>query len=469
MEATATATPSFGTCHFGQADLGDQRLNRRIVQLADEVTGHPGGTLPDKLRQPRDLKAFYRLMNNRRLNYQKVLQPHIQQTLQRMHAHDGVTLIVHDTTTLDYSTLTSLAEDLGQIGEGHGRGYLCHNSLAVAAESKEVLGLANQILFHRPKTPPHETKKQRQQRQTRESRLWKKGSQAVPAAPAERLWVEVADRASDISEFLDYLEEQRKHYVLRSQHNRCIRIVVEDKQRQVKLHDWLRTLAEQGRRKVEVSARPGQPARTAVVAVAWVQVTIVPPRQARGEGRGVPLTVWALRAWEIAPAAGVEGLEWFLLTNVTVATLADAWQRVDWYCLRWVVEEYHKAMKTGCAIESLQFTTEKALQASIAFLSVVSLWLLWLRSESRRDDAPTKEATVMFPAEYVEMLSRDRYGESRALTVREFCLALARLGGHQNRKHDGPPGWLVLWRGWTKLHLLVQGARVAARKKCGQT
>ena len=469
MDATATASCTFGACHFGRANLGDQRLNRRIVRLADEVTGHPGGTLPDKLRQPRDLKAFYRLMNNRRITSPKVLEPHQQQTLERMRAHEGVTLIVHDTTTLDYSTLRSLASELGQIGEGHGRGYLCHNSLAVAAESKEVLGLANQILFHRPQVPPGETKKQRQQRQTRESRLWKQGSQAVPAPPPQRLWVEVSDRGSDLTEFLDYLAETGKHYVIRSQHNRCIQVVVEGVPQAVKLHDWLRTLPAQGQRNVEVSERPERPARTARVAVAWVRVTLVPPRQPRGEERGVPLDVWALRVWEIDPPAGVEALEWFLLTNVDVATLADAWQRVDWYCLRWVVEEYHKAMKTGCAIESLQFTTEKALQATITFLSVIALWLLWLRTESRRAEAESKAASEMFPEEYVEMLSLDRYGEVRALSVRAFCTALARLGGHQNRKHDDAPGWLVLWRGWTKLHLLVQGARAGSRKKCGQT
>jgi hypothetical protein len=469
MDALPTASCTFGTRHFGQADLGDRRLNRRIVQLADEVTGHPGGTLPDKLRHPHDLKAFYRLMNNPRVTYQKVLDPHQQQTLQRMRAHDGVTLILHDTTTLDYSTLTSVASSLGQIGEGHGRGYLCHNTLAVAAETKEVLGLVNQILFHRPRAPRPETRKQRQQRETRASRLWKKGSAAVTAAPPERRWVEVADRGSDLTEFLDFLEEKRKRYVIRSQHNRRITVRVEDEERSVKLHDWLRTLPAQGRRPVEVSERPERPARTAQVAVAWVAVTIVCPRQPRGEERGVPLNVWALRAWEIDPPTGVEPLEWFLLTNVAVVLLADAWQRVDWYCLRWVVEEYHKGMKSGCAIESLQFTTEKALQGAIAFLSVITLWLLWLRSERRRPEAKTKAATVLFPEEDVEMLALDRYGEVRALTVHEFCSALARLGGHQNRKHDHPPGWLVLWRGWTKLQLLVQGARAMARKKCGQT
>src|SRR5476649_2831386 len=129
MDATATAARTFGATHFGRAELGDQRLNRRLMQLADEVTGHPGGTLPDKLRQPKDLKAFYRLMNNKRTSHETVLAPHRQQTLERMQAHHGVILVLHDTTLLDYSSLKSLADVLGSIGEGHGQGYLCHNTL----------------------------------------------------------------------------------------------------------------------------------------------------------------------------------------------------------------------------------------------------------------------------------------------------------------------------------------------------
>jgi Transposase DNA-binding/Transposase DDE domain len=467
MDATTAAARTFGARHFGRADLGDQRRNRRLVQLADDVTGHPGGTLPDKLRHPKDLKAFYRLMNQPRVTHESILAPHRLETQERMRAHDGVVLVVHDTTTLDYSTLTSLAAVLGQVGDGHGRGYLCHNTLAVAAETKEILGLANQILFHRPEVPPGETKKQRQQRDTRESRLWKQGSAAVPPAPAGQLWVEVSDRGSDLTEFLDYLEERHKHYVVRAQHNRCIRVAVAGVERSMKLFDWLRTLPEQGRRTIKLSERPERSARTATVALAWTQVTIVPPRQARGEGRGVPLTVWALRVWEVGTPAGAEPVEWFLLTNVAVPTLADAWLRVDWYCQRWVVEELHKGMKTGCAIESLQFTTEQALQPAIAFLSVVALWLLSLRTESRRPEAETKPARAIFPLEYVEVLSLDRYGEVRPLTVREFCRLLGRRGGHQNRKQDRPPGWLVLWRGWMKLHLMVQGARAVTRKNCG--
>ena len=73
-------------------------------------------------------------------------------------------------------------------------------------------------------------------------------------------------------------------------------------------------------------------------------------------------------------------------------------------------------------------------------------------------------------SEYVEVLSLKRYGEVRDnLTVREFFLALARLGGHQNRKCDGHPGWLVLWRGWMKLQAMLDGYHAAQRKRCGKT
>ena len=48
-------------------------------------------------------------------------------------------------------------------------------------------------------------------------------------------------------------------------------------------------------------------------------------------------------------------------------------------------------------------------------------------------------------------------------TVSEVALASGRLGGHRNRQSDGLPGWITLWRGLTKLNLLVQGALLAQK------
>jgi hypothetical protein len=449
---------SFGQLHFGTAALGDARRVERLVRVADQLVMHPGGTFPKKFHDPADLKGFYRLMEQEAVTHEAVLASHRAETYRRMQAYPGVVLILHDTTVLDYSGLTEI-EELGQVGDGHGRGYYAHNSLAVAADTRWVFGLAAQTLHTRRRVPKGEKKEDRRQRSDRESRLWKKGSSSIPAAPAGQLWVDVADRGADITEFLDYEESAGKKYVVRSQHNRWIEREKQGQSAEVKLHDWARTLPAQGQRTVAIRARPGQRARSVPVGVAWEAVTLTPPRQPRGDERGVPLPIWLVRVWELSPRPGVEGLEWILLTNVPVTDLPSAFERVDWYGLRWIIEEYHKAMKTGCDIEAMQFCYRERLEPAIALVSVVALTLLQLRDQSRHPEAAQRLACDCLPRVWVHVLSMWRHAEVRhSWTVREFYMALARLGGHQNRKHDHPPGWLVLWRGWTDLQAMLQGA-----------
>ena len=303
MEAMGALLSSFGTEHFGQAQLGDKRLTDRLVAVADQLIRHPEGSFPDKFKNPADLDGFYNLMANPKVTHAKVLAAPCARTLQAMGEQEGVVLILHDTTVLDYSGLTAIAE-LGQIGDGHGRGYYCHNSLAVTPQ-RQVLGLVQQILHSRRRVPTGETKAQRQKRSDRASRLWKAASQAIPAAPPGHLWVDVADRGADILEFLDHEVEAGKHLVVRSQHNRLVKICRGGQAQQVKLHSHLRTLPAQGTRTIAVSAGPGRAARTAAVGVAFEELQLLPPRQPCGEARGVAVQVWAVRAWEL----GVDGRE----------------------------------------------------------------------------------------------------------------------------------------------------------------
>ncbi len=104
----------------------------------------------------------------------------------------------------------------------------------------------------------------------------------------------------------------------------------------------------------------------------------------------------------------------------------------------------------------------------IALLSVVAVLLLNLRDASRRPDAAETPATEVVGADYVEMLAAWRYRRRRIdLTIQEFYYALARLGGHQNRRGDHPPGWLVLWRGWQQLQAMLEGALALGMLRSG--
>jgi hypothetical protein len=464
MDATPCgALPDFGQEHFGGANLGHKKRNACLVRVANAVLRHPGGTLPTKLQSPADYKATMRLANRPETTHAAVLQPHIDRTFAQLRQHEGVCLFIHDGTELDFSGLHSIPT-LGPIGNGHNRGYLCHNSLAVDPRSRTVLGLVGQILHTRVPVPKGEGVKAKRERASRESRLWTRAIEALPSAPADKLWVDIADRGADLFEFLAAEDAHGRHYVVRACSSRTIGIGHGADAEPAALHAYARSLAECGRRQIEISDGHGGKRKT-TIAMGFAAVQLTPPHVKRGLYEPRPLLVWVIRVWEIEPPAGATPLEWILLTNVAVTRAADAWERVSWYECRWVAEEYHKAQKTGCAIEDMQFTTAAALQPMIALLSVVATVLLNLRAAARQADATTRPADEVVHADYVAVLSAWRYQEVRPLTVHEFFYALGRLGGHQNRKCDKQPGWLVLWRGWMKLQSMVEGAAVIGATK----
>ncbi len=194
MDDRVALGASFGEEHFGAAQLGDHRRTKRLVQLADKMVMHPGGTLPDKIDDPASLKALYRLVNREEVTHATVLAPSRERTLRLMREVEGTVLVIQDTTELDFSGLASL-EGLGAIGNGGCRGYLAHNALAVVAETRDVIGLVYQKLAKRPKVNKKETREQSRQRTDRLLRLWRDASVAIPAAASGRRQVEVADRA----------------------------------------------------------------------------------------------------------------------------------------------------------------------------------------------------------------------------------------------------------------------------------
>jgi hypothetical protein len=456
----------FGQVHFGACMLGDQRLVKRAVTTADALLRHPGGTLPQKLGR-KELLGFYDLANNPKTNHQNMIEGHLQHTRMMAEACAGVVLFIHDTTEADYSGLS--IDDLGSLGSGHTRGLLLHNVLAVEYAGRQVLGLAGQLVHCRRRAPRNESRKARLEHPGRESRLWVRGVETVGGVPAGKRWVNLMDRGGDNFESLERQEKLGQCYVVRSRVNRHIQVQdVLGRKRRAKLHHYARKLPRLGNRTLSVASQENQPAREAKVAVAAGAVRLLAPQVKRGQYWVEALDVWVVHVKETDAPKGVEPLEWILLSNVLTQTRDQAWERVDWYQCRPIVEELHKAQKTGCGMELPQFTTRKALEVTIAMLSVVAVQLLRLRDLSRREDATTRRADEVIDPRYVEVLSLWRFKEARrGLSVRDFLHALGRLGGHLGRTHDRPPGWLVLWRGWMELQRLVEGAQLMRLTRSG--
>lgn len=458
---------SFGATHFSGLELGDARLSRRLPILVNRLLEHATGTIPEKFSRPADREAFYRLCNAEGVTHSSVLTTHFANTLQVLQQATTYLLIIHDSTTLDYSNHKSL-KALGQVGNGNGRGYLVHNSLVVDPECRNVLGLVNQILHtritHNGKEPRHIAR----QRESRESRLWQYGTEKLPA---NKYLVDVCDRGADSFEFLEHEVTSGRTFVIRSNYSRVIADESQKSGGTTRLHLFARTLAAQAHCKLEVRIPPEKRVgsrsrkprctRVAKLALSAHAIVIPPPHNRRGNHGRNPLSLSVVRVWEPNPPPKCEALEWFLLTNHAVADPKAMLEVKEWYESRWIIEEYHKAMKTGVGIEKLQFRTEERLQPAIGVLSVVALELLQLREKARQPDADTCRADTIVSQLSIEVLSIRATGTAKPdWSVKQYFLALARLGGYQHRKNCFP-GWQILWRAQMKLNILIEGVRIA--------
>ena len=463
-ERASAFTFEDAVAEMGRAQLGHQRRTDRLADSARRISQHPGGSLPEKLHDPAAYRATLRLLNHPAVTHAAVLAPHVEATRTRMQQACGTVILAEDIVELDYSGQATLAS-MGQIGNGGGQGYECHNSLAIDATSGELLGLACQILHRRADKPAGEGVAASRERDSRESLLWVNAVQRIGPAPAGGHWVDVCDRGADTFEFLEYECRNDRHFVVRSTHSRALQGDVEGQPHL--LHDLLRTLEAQLGWEVDLSANRGQPSRRVRLLCSWTAVTLLAPHVHRGRHSRLPLALWCLRVWEVdAPPEVKEPLEWLLLTDEPIPDGAAARQRVGFYEKRPRVEDYHKAQKTGLGIERLQLQSQAGLQPIIALLSVLAVALVNAREAARQPHKAQRPATDYCDPLLVMVLSLWRYKEVRPLTVREYILALGRLGGHLNRKSDGLPGWLTLWRGLMKLHVMVEYE--LARRSCGK-
>jgi len=441
---------------FGAVQLRDVRRTQRAVGLAAALLRRPQASLPEQLCAPAALKAAYRLLGEADVTYQHLLTPHWEQTRQAAGAQP-VVLMVQDTSTIDY-THHPKTTGLGPIGDGRGKGYLLQSVLAVLPAPRQVLGLAHLEPFLRESAPP-QTSAQRKQRD-RESLVWVRAVQAVGSPPAGVQWVHVGDRGSDFFEFFAACRTQHTDFLVRAAQDRCVQDEQGERDHLVQL---ARRLPAQAARTLKVRAKAGQPQREAQLRIAYAPTTLLPPRHAdvRGE-RPEPLSGWVVRVWEVdAPAAVTEPVEWVLVTSVPTQTTAAAWERVEWYRCRWLCEDYHQCLKTGCSLEKRHLHTGAALMRLLGLVAPVAICLLQMREWARHN--PSQLARAALPRELVEVVAALAGLSPEQLTVEQFFRAVAQQGGYLGRKNGRPPGWQTLWRGWLYVQAVLEGVHLASK------
>jgi hypothetical protein len=431
---------------FGTVALGDKRRTQRAVDMAQAMARRPADGVAKQMGDWNGQRGAYRLLDNEEVSHAALSEPHWQRTREKASQSGSVVLLVQDITELDYSGHPA-TEGLGPIGNHQGRGLMAHNTLAIQPNQRHVLGLAYQQVWTRDEVAHKrlESRKQRRERTNRQSQRWVKAVAAIGAPPTGVRWVHVGDRESDLFPFFEQCQTTQVDFCIRLVRNRRVGDWTADEPRY--LLDQARQLPAMGERRLELPAKPGQAARTADLLVSWQAVTLRSPRNVPGQ----PTTVqaWVVRTWEPNPPVGVEPLEWLLLTSVPVLTLQDALERIAWYNCRWIVEDYHSCLKTGCAIQNSQLQDAQRLQRLLAFLSILAVRLLQLRDLSRT--TPHLLARQVVQPVLVQIIAYRTHTDPNTLTLHSFWRAVAAIGGFPGRKSDGQPGWQRLWHGWLRL------------------
>jgi len=447
---------------FGHAALGDPRRTARLVKLAANKAKAVTSTIPEICADSAAQEGAYRLLRNPAVEADAIVEAGCARTAEVAASATGPLLAIQDTTTLSYS---HDVEGLGPLGgpENSGRGLWVHTTLLYAPDEEQVIGVVEQKTWARSFDKISHQRKQRDYEE-KESFRWEKTDvqmqQRLDDAVATRT-ILVADREAESVELLGYLASQNRRFVLRGRTNRALD--GGGKLQTPSLYALLGTTTVSIQQRGNPNGRPG---RTTTVAVRAGQVTL------RAESERFPgkQKLNVVHVFETTPRANKSPLEWWLLTSEPVETLQQAWQVVEYYRCRWLIEDFHKAWKSGTQVEQLQFQHADNIRRYAAILAFIAVRLLQLRELANQH--PKASAELFFSPIQWKVLwlteqklwkksKRRKKPPANAPAIKWAHDTLAKLGGFKDSKRTGRPGWDPLWDGYLDLEARVEGFLLA--------
>jgi Transposase Tn5 dimerisation domain/Transposase DNA-binding len=457
------------------AALEDARLNSRLAVVLDRLGALPTVSIPAACNGYAETAAAYRLFDNDRVTFEKVLAPHTDATRLRME-DQPVVLLVQDTTELDLTRPEQQVIGAGLLDGSSRRGALLHVLHAFTPEGTP-LGTLQALAWTRSDEPaPTESERERRKKHTpieeKESHRWVeslKAAQAEAGRNPTTQYICVADSEADIYELLvaGTSEPEGGSWIVRAGQDRATRQAGTDSQAATHLHEQVlgsevlfsNTITVRGRKqKIPCDTRTRRQARVtrrAEVEVRAATVTLRPPWRASGKLPVVTVQVVLVR--EVNPPTGEEPVEWMLLSNLPIDTIEQVRLVVQYYCVRWMVEILFRTLKSGCRVESRRFEQIDRLTTCLAVYLIVAWRTLYVCRLGR--ECPDADCEILFePVEWksVYHFVHRKPPPRRPPPLHEMLRTVAGLGGYVNRKRNDPPGPQTIWLGLQRLHDIAQ-------------
>lgn len=450
---------------FADADLHDVRRGKRLPKVAAALAKAPAASISSACGGWAETMAAYRLLNCGDFEPAALVKPHQEATAARCAGHACVA-VIQDTTEMDFSRMKETT-GLGPLNGMLRRGFFLHSLYAVSPDGLP-LGLLDAGIVLREDTSLGSSNRTRKRLPVEEKESWRWVSGYRRTCELARRLPEcevfsISDREGDIFEiYQEWMlagEGPRAEWIIRACQDRALVGMTEDEPS--KLFAALEAAPLVGEIEYEVRATTGTrkvkgntvaTSRSARRVRQEIRVMGVTPRPPHRKGAGLEeVSFHAVLAQEVDPPAGEEPVRWLLLTSKEVSTLEDARRILDLYMKRWSIEVFHKVLKTGCRVESMQLKTAPALINALMIYTVIAWRILYLTHLGREcPDLPC--GTVFEEAEWkatCAVVKRKKELGEPSLT--EFIGIVGKLGGHLGRKSDGPPGPQSIWQGLTRV------------------
>ncbi len=462
---------------FEMVDLGDGRLNQRLVNISQQILESPQSHINKACGDWRDTKAAYRLFQNENVNYQDIIEAHAQMTKERAKQEETI-LAIQDTTYYNY-THHPKTEGLGVLSKFKGKykneiltlGLCMHTTLGITTEGLP-LGLLDQAIFSREE--PTKAKKELKKKshntalpiEEKESIRWLDSMRQTAARfeQENKKVVTIADREADIYDLFLLSDRLKTNLLVRASQNRKInKTAIHSDISGERLWDFMKKQKLQGTIKVKVPKKEALPERLAACNIKFRKINFMPSRHYKGTKEGnLNLDIYAIHIVEKQPPKGCDGIEWMLLTNIPILTFEEAVEKMKWYCLRWRIEVYFKVIKSGFKVEDCRLERSERLIRYLAVVSIVAWRVYWLTLVSRT--APNIPA-LLFLNDFDWKILFAKFNPSKKIpkcppTMKQITIWIAQLGGFLARKGDGEPGVTHIWQGLKKLANMIEGARM---------
>ncbi|MBN2285241.1 MAG: IS4 family transposase [Tissierellales bacterium] len=467
---------------FAEVNLGDKRLDTRLIKLCDRFSNSPESPINQACLDWAETKAAYRFFQNDKVEVGKMLAAHRNKTAQRAKEYKTV-LALQDTSYFVYTNHPK-TEGLGKMSLKKGKnveniysnGLIMHTCLAVTTKGLPI-GLLDQKIFSRKlrekknnKTKPHDGLPI----EDKESYKWLEALENTRGITGCIQIVTVCDREADLYEFFDYSRQINSPVLVRANVDRTINRKSRYAEKDIeKLWEHMRKQPESGSYILEIQHRSKtkhtkeREARTAIVSVRFDSFTLNPPRNniRHSSEKLQDIDMYAIYVLEENPPDGEEAIEWMLLTNLPVTSHEEAYEKIMWYCLRWRIEMYFKVLKSGFMVESCRLGNADRLAKYLTVMSIVA-WRLFMITLIARTDPNTSSSVFLTDQEWKVLFlhtNKKKAIPKKPPSIGIVVIWIAKLGGYLARKSDGPPGTLTLWRGWKRLTDLTEGLKLAGQ------